>query len=130
MRPELRAVAPRHGGVFRRSEAVACGCTEREMKTATGPGGAWVVVRRGCYAERSRWERLDDEGRYALRVRAALLAQVRDGVPSHGSAAVLLGMPTRPAVARAGARHPARRHRAPGPRTASSTTSRRTARTT
>jgi hypothetical protein len=96
MRPDLRAVAARHGGVFRRSEAVACGCTEREMKTATGPGGSWVVVRRGCYAERSLWERLDDEGRYALRVRAATLAQVRAGVPSHGSAAVLLEMPTRP----------------------------------
>ncbi len=96
MRPELQALASRTAGVFRRSDAVRCGYTERELKTLTGHGGDWVVVRRGCYVERTVWDVLDDEGRYALRVRAALLVQTRDAVPSHGSAAVLLGLPTRP----------------------------------
>ncbi len=97
MRPELQAVATRNAGVFRRADAVRCGYSERRLKTLTGHGGAWVVVRRGCYAERAVWEALDDEGRYALRVRAALLAQQQGGLPSHASAAVLLGLPTRPA---------------------------------
>ena len=66
------------------------------MKTATGPRGRWVVVRRGCYAERAVWDRLDDDGRYALRVRSALLAATHDAVASHGSAAVVLGLPMRP----------------------------------
>lgn len=96
MRPQLLAVAARTGGVFTRRAAVSCGYTERELKTATGHGGPWVVVRRGCYAERALWDRLDDDARYALRVRAALIVADREAVPSHTSAAVLLGMPMRP----------------------------------
>lgn len=96
MRPQLQAIAARHEGVFRRADAVGCGYTERALKTLTGHGGDWVVVRRGCYAERSLWDALDEEGRYGLRVRAALLVQTRPALASHGSAAVLLGLPTRP----------------------------------
>ena len=58
MRPELQAIATRNGGVFTRRDAVRCGCTEREMKTLTRPRGEWVVVRRGCYAEREQWQGL------------------------------------------------------------------------
>ena len=63
-----------------------------------GDRPGWLLGRRPSRLLRRAglWERLDDEGRYALRVRAATLAQVRAGVPSHGSAAVLLEMPTRP----------------------------------
>src|SRR3954449_11776586 len=96
MHPELRAVSVANHGVFMRRDAVACGYSERAMKTATGPRGQWVVVRRGCYAERPVWQGLDDDGRYALRVRAAILAQRLEAVASHTSAAVLLGMPLRP----------------------------------
>ncbi len=96
MDPRLHAISARNGGVFTRSDAVSCGCSEREMKTATGPRGSWVVVRRGCYAERNLWNRLDEDARYALRVRAAVLAQSKDAVVSHASAAVLLGLPMRP----------------------------------
>jgi hypothetical protein len=94
--PALRAIAHRNGGVFTRQDALLCGCTERQLKTATGHRGAWVVVRRGCYAERSLWEALDEDGRYELRVRAALLSARSDVVASHTSAAVLLGLPMRP----------------------------------
>src|SRR4051794_36162833 len=96
MHPELRAVSVANHGVFMRRDAVACGYSERAMKTATGPRGQWVMVRRGCYAERPVWQALDDDGRYALRVRAAILAQRLEAVASHTSAAVLLGMPLRP----------------------------------
>jgi hypothetical protein len=75
---------------------VACGYTERELKTLTGHRGAWVVVRRGCYAERALWESLDDDGRYLLKVRAVSLTLTRHAVVSHGSAAVVLRMPMRP----------------------------------
>lgn len=96
MRPEISAVASRNGGVFTRRDAVRCGYTERELKTATAHRGRWVVVRRGCYAERHVWEGLDEDGRYLMRVRAAVLNGRADVVVSHTSAAVLLGMPVRP----------------------------------
>lgn len=96
MRPALRAIAAANGGVFTRRDAVECGYTERELKTMTGHRGAWVVVRRGCYAERSVWEDLAEDGRYLLLVRAAQLAMSLDAVVSHGSAAAALGMPLRP----------------------------------
>lgn len=75
---------------------MACGYTERELKTLTGHRGGWVVVRRGCYAERDLWDSLDDDGRYDLRVRAAHLSLSHTAVVSHGAAAAVLGMPLRP----------------------------------
>ena len=96
LRPELGAAAARHGGVFTRPQAVRAGYTEREMKTATGPGGGWVIVRRGCYAERALWEATDDDGRYRMQVHAALLTAREPAVASHGSSAALLGLPMRP----------------------------------
>lgn len=96
MRPELRARATSNGGVVTRRDAVECGYSERELKTLTGHRGAWVVVRRGCYAERVVWESLDEDGRYLLRVRAAHLVMRRGAVVSHGSAAAVLGLPLRP----------------------------------
>lgn len=96
MRPGLRARAAAHGGVFTRRHAVECGYSERELKTLTGHRGAWVVVRRGAYADRSLWDSLDEDGRYLLRVRAVALALRHAAVVSHGSAAVVLGMPMRP----------------------------------
>lgn len=96
MRPQLRARASAQGGVFTRRDAVECGYSEREMKTLTGHRGAWVVVRRGCYTERSLWETLDEDGRYLSKVWAVALSMKRDAVLSHGSAAVAHGMPMRP----------------------------------
>jgi hypothetical protein len=96
MRPQLRARAAGQGGVFTRRQAVECGYTERELKTLTGHRGRWVVVRRGCYAERGLWEALDDDGRYLLRVRAAALNAHREAVVSHTAAAVVHRLPVRP----------------------------------
>jgi hypothetical protein len=96
MHPDLAAIASRNGGVFTRAEAAACGYSERGLKTATGHRGRWVTVRRGCYAERRLWEVLDADGRYLLRVRAAVLVQRIEALVSHTSAAVALGMQVRP----------------------------------
>jgi hypothetical protein len=97
MRPELAARAAADGGVFSRASAVAAGYSEREMKTLTRrPDGAWVVVRRGVYAERTQWDFLTADARYELAVRAALLAMQSDVVASHSSAAVLHGISLRP----------------------------------
>lgn len=96
MRPELRARAAQQGGVVTRAQAVACGYTDRELKSRTGHGGDWVVVRRGCYAERALWDEVDEDGRYLMAARAVSLSCRGDGVASHASAAAALGMPLRP----------------------------------
>lgn len=89
-------MAARQGGVVTRAQAVACGYTERELKTRTGHGGDWVVVRRGCYAERVLWEERDEDARYLMAAWAVSLSCRGDAVASHASAAAALGMPLRP----------------------------------
>jgi hypothetical protein len=96
MRPELRAVARRRLGVFTRRDALACGYTEREVRTATSRRGEWVVVRRGCYVERQLFDRVGKNGRYLLQVSAAALSADPGVIVSHGSAACALLMPLRP----------------------------------
>lgn len=96
MNPRLRAICTDQRGVFTRRQAVSCGCTERELKTRTGARGDWVVVRRGVYAERAVWERLSDDARYRMRVRAAVLTGTKSAVASHSSSAAILGLPLRP----------------------------------
>jgi hypothetical protein len=93
MSPSRRGLAATQSGVFTRQQAKACGCSEHELKTRTGARGDWVVVRRGAYAERALWERLDEDGRYSMRVRSALLTSITNGVASHSSAAAFLGLP-------------------------------------
>jgi hypothetical protein len=72
------------------------GCSEREIKTRTGPRGDWTVVRRGAYAERGRWEASDEDERYRLTARGALLMAVAPAALSHSSSAAFLGMQLRP----------------------------------
>jgi hypothetical protein len=96
MNPRLRALAAQQDGVVTRRQAVACGCTERELKTRTGARGDWVVVRRGAYAERAVWDSLRDDERYRLRVRAAVLGATAPAVVTHSSAAAFHRFPMRP----------------------------------
>ena len=96
MPPFLQHLATAQGGVFTRRQAVHAGCSEREIKTRTGARGDWIVVHRGVYCERWRWERADAIERHALRVAATALVATAPSVSSHGSAAVALRMPTRP----------------------------------
>ena len=96
MHADLLASAFAQGGVFTRRQAYACGTTERQLKTALQPRGAWVVVRRGVYAERATWEAAGVPERHLMRVRAAVLNAEAEYVVSHSSAAVLHGLDCRP----------------------------------
>lgn len=96
MRPELRALAVGQGGLVTRQQALRAGYRERELKTLTGSRGAWVVVRRGVYAERAVWTTLTEDDRYRARIRAVSLAATRPAVISHSSAAAIHGLPLRP----------------------------------
>lgn len=94
MRPNLVSRAAGQRGVFTRSQALECGYSERELKSLTRPGGAFLVVSHGVYAERTLVDTLDSTERWLLKDRAALLVSRRPGVLSHDSAARLLGIDT------------------------------------
>lgn len=90
--PAATALVQRQGGLVTRRQAVALGMTERELRSATAVDGPWVVVRRGAYAPRELWERLDERARWHLRDRAADLVSAVPRVSSHDSAARALGL--------------------------------------
>lgn len=94
MRAELAAIAATQGGVFTRAQAMDAGYRGPELRSLTGVGGEWVVVRRGVYAARSTWDALE---RYSgPPLAAAWAAHVTIGVDhvmSHDSAAHAWGLP-------------------------------------
>ncbi len=96
MTPLLRTVANSQFGLVTRRSALEVGYTERQLKTMTQPGGQWVVVRRGVYAERWEWDGADETGRHLMRVVAATLTMPAPHVLSHTSAAVAHGLDCRP----------------------------------
>lgn len=94
MRSDLAEVAASQGGVFTRAQAMDAGYRAPELRALTGVGGAWVVVRRGVYAEREAWDQLDRfTGQQLARARAAHLAIGVEHVMSHDSAAHAWGLP-------------------------------------
>ena len=94
MRPALRALALRQGGVVTRRQCVAVGYTEVELRGLTAVHGPWVTVRRGVYAERELWDTLTGyDERDRLRDLAVHLAMTTEHVMSHDSAARALRMP-------------------------------------
>lgn len=94
MRSELAAVAARQGGVFTRAQAMDAGYRAPELRTLTGLGGDWVVVRRGVYADRHLWENLDRyAGQPLARSWAAHLTIGVEHLMSHDSAAHAWGLP-------------------------------------
>ena len=93
MRGLLEATAWKQDGIFTRAQAIAGGLTSREFTTMTGATGPWVRVRYGVYAERRRWQGLDDPARAHLRALGALLMCADDAVLSHSSAAAPNGLP-------------------------------------
>jgi hypothetical protein len=96
MTPDLRAVADSQMGVVSRAQARDAGLTERQLKTALRPGGAWAVVRRGVYAERWEWEAADEARKHLMRVVAVTLSAREPYVLSHSSSAVVHGLSCRP----------------------------------
>jgi predicted transcriptional regulator of viral defense system len=94
MRTELAALAAKQGGVFTRAQAMDAGYRGPELRSLTGVGGDWVVVRRGVYAERATWEALDRyAGQQLARAWAAHVTIGVDHVMSHDSAAHAWGLP-------------------------------------
>lgn len=95
MNVELALVAGRQGDLVTRAQAKRAGYTERQLRTLTAVHGAWVVIRRGVYAERSIVEEVADAhgGLAALRDRAASLSMSRPHLMSHDSAARAWGLP-------------------------------------
>jgi hypothetical protein len=80
--------------VFTRSQALAHGYSDHEIRSLTQPNGPWVVVRRGAYVERTVWETADPYvGRGLLRDLAAHLLVQPEHLMSHDSAARALGIP-------------------------------------
>lgn len=92
----MRAAAHHRHGLITRAMAREVGYTERQLKTALRPGGPWVAVRRGVYAERAQWDAADEAGRHLLRVVAATLTMQTPSLLSHTSAAVVHGLDCRP----------------------------------
>ncbi|WP_162799326.1 hypothetical protein [Nocardioides sp. 616] len=92
MRPSLRALACSQAGLVTRSQALAVGYTEREIRALIRPGGPWVVVRHGIYVERSHLSTREPRDRWLLRDRAARMQARRPGILSHDSAARALGI--------------------------------------
>ena len=100
MRPDLTTYADRQQGLVTRRQAMVAGYEQHEVRRLTSPTGPWVVVRRGVYIERDRWDALGPyDARPALRDRAAQLAMTVPHVLSHDSAGRAHGLPMlRPVV--------------------------------
>ena len=87
MKLSLVAIAADQRGLVTRAQARDAGYRGPELRGLTAVGGAWVVVRRGVYAERASWAALTEVDRWKLRDRAALLTARSAGELSHDSAA-------------------------------------------
>jgi hypothetical protein len=119
---ELAAVAATQSGLFTRAQAVDAGFRGPAIRQLLGPGGDWVVVRRGVYMEGELWEALDEyRGRPLAVARAVQFALVSEHVLSHDSAAYAWGLPllaprvplvhvTRPGVQGARTEHGVKHH--------------------
>ncbi|MDT0202581.1 type IV toxin-antitoxin system AbiEi family antitoxin domain-containing protein [Nocardioides sp. AE5] len=124
MQPQLAYWANKQHGLVTRRQALEAGYTERELRTLTGHRGRWHTVRRGVYIRREEWESHDARTGQAHRlVLAAHLTMNRDHVISHGSAALLHGLPmldprdglvhiTRPGVTGSRTEHAVKHHSA------------------
>lgn len=94
VRTELAALAAQQGGVFTRAQAMDAGYRAPELRALTAGRGAWVVVRRGVYADRTTWDELDQyAGQPLARAWAAHLTIGVEHVMSHDSAAHAWGLP-------------------------------------
>lgn len=87
-------MAAQQGGVFTRAQAMDAGYRAPELRALTAARGAWVVVRRGVYADRVLWDELDEyAGQPLARAWAAHLTIGVEHVMSHDSAAHAWGLP-------------------------------------
>ncbi|NYG54548.1 type IV toxin-antitoxin system AbiEi family antitoxin domain-containing protein [Nocardioides perillae] len=91
---DLTAYVPavRQHGLLTWTQALGAGLDPRDVRRLVA-AGAWLKVRRGVYTDRESYEALDPwRAAPLLRVRAAALVLATDGVFSHDSAALVLGL--------------------------------------
>lgn len=81
------------GPLLTRQSLLAQGRSEAELRAAARRSGPLVVVRRGVYVDRSRWEAADEDVRARWRDRAVHLTLKREHRLSHDSAARLWDLP-------------------------------------
>jgi len=92
--PEMTSLLPDHttAQVFLRSEALAAGMTDRDIR-ALVRGGRWHRIRHGAYVDAASWSTLDDPERHGLLARAVVRQARTDVVVSHLSALPEFGAP-------------------------------------
>ena len=93
MKPGLLTIATEQHGLVTRAQAREAGYRGPELRGLTATRGAWVVVRRGVYIDRTTWSALSELHQWKLRDRAALLTGRSPVELSHDSAARLHGLP-------------------------------------
>lgn len=94
IRPDLVAAADAQWGVFSRTQALAAGYSDDEIRALlSGRRPAWVRLRRGAYLRAAAAEGLDPDARLWRCDVAAHLTMGREHVLSHDSAARALGIP-------------------------------------
>lgn len=92
MDPALSTLAASQAGVILRSQAVAAGYNDDEIRRRVDRR-TWHRIRRGAYVDAAVWRSLDDVGRHRVTAHAVLLQLSVPAVASHVTAAVLLGLP-------------------------------------
>jgi hypothetical protein len=89
----LFAIAASQGGVVMRSQAVAAGYTEGEIRRRR-QRRQWVAIRRGAYVDRVVFAAMNRDQRHVAMIHAVVRSLERPAVVSHASAAVFRGLPS------------------------------------
>ncbi|MEU4190385.1 type IV toxin-antitoxin system AbiEi family antitoxin domain-containing protein [Kribbella sp. NPDC026611] len=92
MNPQLAVMASIRGGVFRRTDARACGYADADID-ALLESGCWRRIRHGMYAAQRSLMLVTDEVLHLRRVYRVLRASGPDVFASHQSAAALHALP-------------------------------------
>lgn len=92
MNPTLQAIAATQHGVILRQQALDAGYDDNEIWVLRKTG-VWATVRRGAYMEAAVWNALDPVAQHRARTFAVVKQLRAPAIPSHISAAILLGLP-------------------------------------
>ena len=90
---EHELIDPRLTRIMIRGELVDAGWTDRGIARMV-KAGIWVKIRRGAYAMRQDWRRLDTAGQHVVRTRAVMRQANTEVVASHVSGLMFYGGPT------------------------------------
>lgn len=91
MDEQLARTVASQGGVLTRRQALEAGLTAGQVRVLIAR--EWLVLRRGVYTDRARAEALSPEARHVLSAAAFALASRLGPVASHGTAALVHGLP-------------------------------------